>query len=120
MEREALDRGAARSADLLLRQVELVGRQQEELAEREAAIERRDQKIRELEEELAQFRRPVKTPANSSVPPSRGQKANRAERWHRQPGPKRGHIGVGRVRSEPDVVVECRPQACGGAERRSP
>ena len=56
----------------------LVRRQQDELAEREAAIERRDEKIRSLEEELAQFRRPAKTPENSSVPPSRGQKANRA------------------------------------------
>src|SRR3982751_5588069 len=87
----------------------LVRRQQEELAEREAAIERRDEKIRELEEELSQFRRPVKTPENSSVPPSRGQKANRGERRDRKPGPKRGHVGIRRVRHEPDVVVACRP-----------
>ena len=94
--------------------LELVRRQQEELAAREAAIERRDEKIRALEEELSQFRRPVKTPENSSVPPSRGQKANRAERRSRKLGPKRGHVGVSRVRSEPDVVVECRPRACDG------
>jgi transposase len=94
--------------------LELVRRQQEELAAREAAIERRDEKIRELEEELSQFRRPAKTPENSSVPPSRGQKANRAERRGRKPGPKRGHVGVSRERSEPDVVVECRPRACDG------
>src|SRR5215213_5272074 len=94
--------------------LELVRRQQEELAVREAAIERRDEKIRELEEELSQFRRPVKTPENSSVPASRGQKANRAERRGRKPGPKRGHVGASRVRSEPDVVVECRPRACDG------
>jgi hypothetical protein len=92
----------------------MVRRQQEELAAREAAIERRDEKIRELEEELAQFRRPAKTPENSSVPPSRGQKANRAERRGRKPDPKRGHVGVSRVRSEPNVVVECRPRACDG------
>jgi transposase len=100
-----------RSRDELL---ELVRRQQQELAEREAAIERRDEKIQELEAELAQFRRPVKTPENSSVPPSRGQKANRAagRRW--KLGPKRGHVGVSRGRSEPDVVVECRPRACAG------
>jgi len=49
--------------------LELVRRQQDELAEREAAIERRDEKIRALEDELLQFRRPAKTPANSSVPP---------------------------------------------------
>jgi transposase len=94
--------------------LELVRRQREELAAREAAIERRDQKIRALEEELAQFRRPAKTPENSSVPPSRGQKANQATGRWRKHGPKRGHVGVSRVRSEPDLVVACRPSACAG------
>jgi len=109
MERDEL--GGLSREELL----ELVRRQQEELAVREAAIERRDEKIRALEEELAQFRRPVKTPENSSVPPSRGQKANRGERrrgW--KLGPKRGHVGASRVRSEPDVIVACRPSACAG------
>src|SRR3954466_3060141 len=108
MERD--DLGGLSREELL----ELVRRQQEELAEREVAIERRDEKIRELEEELSQFRRPVKTPENSSVPPSRGQKANRVERRGRKPGPKRGHVGASRMRSEPDMVVECRPRACAG------
>src|SRR5215216_1426837 len=94
--------------------LELVRRQQEALAEREAAIERRDEKIRELEEELLQFRRPVKTPENSSVPPSRGQKANRMAGRRRKPGPRRGHVGVSRVRSTRDVVIVCRPSACAG------
>ena len=74
--------------------LELVRRQQAELAVREATIERRDEKIRELEEALAQFRRPAKTPENSSVPPARGQKANRVEGRRRKLGPKRGHLGV--------------------------
>src|SRR5881398_716361 len=87
--------------------LELVRRQQAELAAR-------DEKICELEEELAQFRRPVKTPENSSVPPSRAQQANRGEGRRRKLGPKRGHVGVSRVRSEPDVVIECRPSTCGG------
>src|SRR5918911_236242 len=107
--------GGLSRAELL----ELVRRQQEALAEREAAIERRDEKIRELEEELAQFRRPVKTPENSSVPPSRGQKATRVA-GRRKLGPKRGHVGVSRVRSEPDVVVECRPRACAGCGEELP
>jgi transposase len=106
MDGEALDR---LSREELL---ELLRWQQEELAVRAAAIERRDAKIRELEDELAQFRRPAKTPENSSVPPSRGQKANGVERGARKPGPKRGHVGVSRLRSEPNVVVECRPRAC--------
>jgi len=108
MERD--DLGGLSREELL----ELVRRQQEALAERESAIERRDAKIRELEEELSQFRRPVKTPENSSVPPSRGQKANRVERRGRKPGPKRGHVGASRLRSEPDVVLACRPSACDG------
>ena len=100
--------------------LELVRRQQEALAEREAAIERRDGKIRALEEELAQCRRPAKTSENSSVPPSRGQKANRPVGRRRKYGPKRGHTGVSRVRSEPDVVVECRPRACAGCGQGLP
>ena len=100
--------------------LELVRRQQEALAEREAAIGRRDAKIRELEEELSQFRRPAKTPENSSVPPSRGQKANRAEGRRGKLGPKRGHVGGSRVRGEPDVVVECRPRACAGCGQDLP
>jgi len=100
--------------------LELVRRQQEALAEREAAIERRDEKIRALEEELLLFRRPAKTPENASVPPSRGQKANRSEGRRRKLGPKRGHVGVSRVRSEPDMVVECRPRACAGCGQGLP
>src|SRR3954465_15549520 len=95
-----------------LSRAELLGlgrRQQDALAEREAAIERRDEKIRELEEELAQFRQPAKNPENSSVPPSQARKANRVA-GRRKLGLKRGHVGVSRVRSEPDIVVECRPR----------
>src|SRR5215210_484166 len=108
MDREALER-LSRDEPL-----NLLYRQQEALAERAAAIERRDEKIRALEEELSQFRRPVKTPENASVPPSRGQKAHRAAGRRRKHGPKRGHVGVSRARSEPDVVVACRPSACDG------
>src|SRR3954464_2606925 len=118
MEREGLDRLSRE--ELLDQQVEGIGRQQEELAAREAAIERRDEKIRELEEELSQFRRPAKTPENSSVPPSRAQKANRADGRRRKSGPKRGHVGASRARSEPDVVVECRPRVCDGCGEALP
>jgi hypothetical protein len=93
---------------------ELVRRQHEERVAREAAMERRDEKIRELEEELEQFGRPAKAPENSSVPPSRGQKVNGVARRRRKLRPKRGHLGVSLVRSEPDIVVRVR-----GAARRS-
>src|SRR5213078_2839011 len=106
--------------ELLAQRADVIGRQQAELAEREAAIERRDAKIRELGEELAQFRRPAKTPENSSVPPSRGQKANRVGGRRQKHGPRRGHGGVSRVRSEPDVVVECRPRVCAGCGQGLP
>jgi transposase len=86
---------------------ELIRRQQAELAERDATI-------RELEAELAQLRRPAKTPENSSVPPARGQKANRPEQRGRKRGPKRGHVGTSRRRSEPDLVVVSRPTVCAG------
>ena len=121
MRRDELD-GLSREEllELLMRQGEVIGRQQDELVEREAALERRDEKIRELEEELAQFRRPEKTPENSSVPPSRGRKADRVAGRHRKRGPKRGHVGVSRVRGEPDVVVECRPRACDGCGEALP
>jgi transposase len=121
MESEGLERLSREELlEVLTQQAEVIGRQQQELAEREAAIERRDEKIRELEEELSQFRRPVKTPENSSVPPSRAQKANRADGRGRKLGPKRGHVGVSRVRSEPDVVVACRPSACAGCGEALP
>ena len=94
--------------------LEPVRRQQDDLAEREAAIERRDETIRALEEELAQFRRPAKPPVSSSVPPSRGQQANRVAGRRRKPGPKRGPVGVSRGRSESDVIIECRPSPCAG------
>src|SRR5882724_9945327 len=121
MESEGLKRlSRAELLEVLTQQAEVIGRQQQELAEREAAIERRDEQIRALEEELAQFRRPAKTPESSSVPPSRAQKANRADGRGRKLGPKRGHVGVSRVRSEPDVVVACRPSACAGCGEALP
>jgi hypothetical protein len=67
-------------------------RRQEEVAERDAAIERRDEKIRELGEELARPYRPVKTTERSSMPPWRGLAAIRAERRGPKQSPKRGHV----------------------------
>src|SRR5215213_3744179 len=71
-------------------------------------------RISVLETELAARRQPPKTPTNSSVPPSQGQKANRAERHGRARGARRGHLGSSRRRQTPDTVVKVRPAACGG------
>ena len=66
-------------------------------------------RVAELEARLDQ---PPKTPGNSSVPPSVGFKANRAERRARKRRP--GHDGSSRRRQPPDVIVRCRPSTCEG------
>jgi transposase len=66
----------------------------------------------EVAELKAQLGQPPKTPGNSSVPPSAGFKANRAERRARKR--RRGHDGISRRRQRPDVIVRCRPTACAG------
>ncbi|MCC7371848.1 MAG: transposase [Chloroflexi bacterium] len=67
-----------------------------------------------LAAEVAELKRqrgqPPKTPGNSSVPPSVGFKANRAERRTR----RRGRDGISRRRQAPDMIVRCRPTACVG------
>jgi transposase len=113
---DELDRlGREELIELILRQrCELVEREAE-LAEQREVIARRDARVRELEDEVTRLSAPPKTPENSSVPPSRGQKADSAEsRRGAKRGPRPGHVGVSRARQEPDVVLHCRPIACGG------
>ena len=60
----------------------------------------------------AKLNQPPKTPDNSSLPPSRGQKANRPPR-PKKPRRKRPGPGVTReLAAEPDRVVDCHAQAC--------
>jgi transposase len=77
-------------------------------------VEELHARVAALEAELVRLRRPPKTPGNSSIPPSQGFKANRAERRRKKRGPKRGHLGISRRRAPPEVVVRCRPTACRG------
>jgi len=80
-------------ADVIARQ----GVQIETLAKQVAALE-------------AKLGKPPKTPDNSSVPPSQGQKPNRAER---RAAKKKGHPGAFRALSEhPDRVLETLAEAC--------
>src|ERR1017187_1631638 len=81
-----------------------------------------------FETELTRLRErlstPAKTPENSSVPPAKGFKADRAARRRavkaegQQPakrGPKPGHRGISRSRvssAAVDVIVPCRPETC--------
>src|SRR4051794_17688103 len=66
----------------------------------------------EVTELKARLGQPPKTPGNSSVPPSVGFKANRAQRRARKR--RRGHDGISRRRQRPDVIVRCRPTTCAG------
>src|SRR5512135_1968858 len=63
----------------------------------------------------AKRQEPAKTADNSSVPPSKGAKANRPDKAKRE-GPRRGSLGRrggGRVLAQdPDQVVIAKPAAC--------
>ena len=81
-------------------------------------------RVSELEARLARFERPAKTPDNSSLPPSKGQKPDHpaGDKPSRKSRP-----GVGRaLEPNPDRVVEAKldvcPQCAGRfpAERQSP
>jgi transposase len=76
----------------------------------QATVARLEARLGELETQ----RQPPKTPTNSSVPPSQGQKPNRVARRQRKPGARRGHLGSSRRRQTPDTVVKVRPTACRG------
>ena len=72
----------------------------------EAALAR----IGELEKRLARFECPAKTPDNSSLPPSKGQKPDRP--MGKKP-PRKGRRGFGRtLHPNPDRVFDARLTAC--------
>lgn len=70
-------------------------------------------RVAELE---AQPQEPPKTPGNSSLPPSKGHKANQPERPRPPPGPRRGSLGRtggGRpLAAAPDQLVIAEAAAC--------
>jgi transposase len=69
-------------------------------------------RIAELEAKLGN---PPKTPDNSSLPPSKGQKPNLPDRGKK--GPRRGRPGVARVLTEhPDRIIEATLAACPHCE----
>ncbi len=71
--------------------------------------------IAELRARIDDLTRPGKTPDNSSLPPSKGQKLNRPEKAERQ-GPRKGSLGRkggGRaLTAEPDERVVVKPVRC--------
>jgi transposase len=78
-------------------------------AEKDALILALLDRVAALEAKLG---RPPKTPDNSSLPPSRGQKANRPPRSKK---PRRPRDGPGVTRAlcaDPERIVDCYAQAC--------
>jgi transposase len=73
----------------------------------EAALSR----IAELEARLAKLERPPKTPDNSSLPPSKGQKPDQPADGRKPP--RRSRPGFGRaLEPHPDRIVDARLDAC--------
>jgi len=63
-----------------------------------------------LKARIAELEKPPKTPSNSSLPPSTGQKANRPERVRKG---RKGRFGVARQLAEnPDRTVDLKATAC--------
>jgi transposase len=90
---------AAEKDDLILSLLPLIGQLQAALA-----------RIAELEKRLAAFERPPKTPDNSSLPPSKGQKPDRPTG---DKPPRKSRPGFGRaLEPNPDRVVDAMLDAC--------
>jgi transposase len=73
----------------------------------------------ELEAALARRGGPLKTPANSSTPPSKGWKRERRPPTEdgAKRGPPVGHAGTSRQRATPEWVVLCHPTHCAHCEQ---
>ena len=91
----------------------LTPRQKDELIlELARVVEAQAGRIAALEARLAAAAEPPKTPANSSLPPSRGHKATKPPR-ERKPRRRRDGPGVTRaLAAEPDRTVDCHARAC--------
>lgn len=90
--------------DLVLQQQALIQQLSADIATLEA-------RVAELEARPSQ---PPKTPANSSVPPAKGYKADQkpGAGKGKKRGPKAGHPGVTRPPAEPDLRLELRVEWC--------
>jgi len=74
-------------------------------------------RVATLEKQVAQLKQRgektvKKTPENSSIPPSQGQKANVAIQAKGQRGGRRGHRGTSRGRVAADEIIACRVEQC--------
>ena len=116
----ALDSGkSALVVELRARVAELTATSTE-LAAKVAKLTATNAELRAQVAELeARLGAPPKTPANSSLPPSRGEKANKPVRGGRRK--RKGRAGTGRkLHPHPNSVVEARAESCphcGGVGR---
>ena len=93
---------------LILAQADVIGKQAAHTEVLTGQIETLSKRVKALEAKLG---KPPKTPDNSSVPPSQGEKPNRGER--RAAKKRKGHPGAFRSLSEhPDRVVKALAKAC--------
>lgn len=90
----------------LLRRIDALHEHNTELLEQnKALLGRIDELLSRIAELEGRGRKPPKTPTNSSVPPSRGQKANTAGASGTKKGRRKGHPGVTReLCPNPDVT----------------
>lgn len=90
------------------------------IAEQGKIIAAQAERIAALEAKLERLNRPPKTPDNSSMPPSKGQKKDRAEPDHDRPR-RKSRPGVGRsLHPNPDRVVDATLSACPKCRARFP
>ena len=79
-----------------------------------------EKRVRSLEKQVKDLKQlllgsagsPAKTPQNSSMPSGQSWKEKKRCQAKAKRGPKAGHVGTSRQRSEPDEIIECRVAAC--------
>ena len=93
---------------------ELSGLSQAELINLVLQLHQENEQLKaQLDKKEKEAQKPVKTPANSSVPPAAARKGKRPKTaTGKKRGGKPGHPGKSRPRSEADVVIECRLDSC--------
>jgi transposase len=90
------------------------------LAQNKSLLERIDTLLARIAELEARTGQPPKTPTNSSLPPSKGQKANASEAPTKRKG-RKGRPGVARALCpNPDVTREIYAEACSCGAALSP
>ena len=105
---------------LILALFEQVTTAHQRIAEQDKIIAEQAERIAALEAKLERLNRPPKTPDNCSMPPSKGQKKDRAAADHDRPR-RKGRPGVGRsLHPNPDRVVDATLSACPKCRARFP